>query len=125
MNDTVRQKSRQLIQQALGQDQEQTLVMNIEQAIFDLHEDNDTGYKDAIRSHVFNLKDPTNPVLRENVLAGTIDATEFAKMDATKMASIDRQQTNDRIRRHSLYDSVNMDHPRPIKRDLDDPDAYN
>ncbi|KAI8075015.1 transcription elongation factor S-II [Gongronella butleri] len=126
MNDTIRQKSRTLLQQALGDgSQEAHLADNIEQAIYTLHEDNDTDYKDAIRSHVLNLKDSTNPMLKENVLSGVIDPKDFAEMDASRMASMDRRQSDDVMRRNSIYGSMNMEQPQPMKRDLDDPDAYN
>lgn len=78
MSDTIRQKSTELLQHALGENE--SLAREIEQAIYDLNPGTDAAYKDAIRSHVFNLKDPSNPSLKEKVLAGTIDPLWFAEM---------------------------------------------
>jgi hypothetical protein len=79
MSDTIRQKSTELLQHALGENER--LAREIEQAIFDLNpQTDDAAYKNAIRSHVFNLKDPSNPSLKEKVLAGTIDPLWFAEM---------------------------------------------
>ncbi|ORZ22165.1 transcription factor S-II, central domain-domain-containing protein [Absidia repens] len=122
MSDTVRQKSTELLSQALSNNE--SLAKEIEQAIYELNPQVDTAYKDAIRSHVFNLKDTSNPALKEKVLQRSIHPSIFAEMDASDMASLDRRQSNEILRRSSLMDSLDTEHARPMERDLDDPDAY-
>lgn len=39
-------------------------------------------YKNRIRSRMSNLKDPKNPNLRKNVLAGAIELSRIASMTA-------------------------------------------
>lgn len=40
------------------------------------------------------------------------------------MASLDRRQSNEILRRSSLLDSLDTEQAKPMKRDLDDPDGY-
>lgn len=42
----------------------------------------DMKYKNRVRSRISNLKDPKNPGLRKNVLAGTIALSRIASMSA-------------------------------------------
>lgn len=42
----------------------------------------DMKYKNRVRSRISNLKDPKNPGLRRNVLAGSIDLIRIATMSA-------------------------------------------
>lgn len=42
----------------------------------------DMKYKNRVRSRISNLKDPKNPGLRKNVLAGSIDLNRIATMSA-------------------------------------------
>ena len=42
----------------------------------------DMRYKNRVRSRISNLKDPKNPGLRRNVLAGYIEMTRIASMSA-------------------------------------------
>ncbi|CAO3610867.1 unnamed protein product [Cunninghamella blakesleeana] len=122
MTETIRGKSTDLLKNAL--DDNEQLAKEIEQAIYDAHSKVDKDYKESIRSHVFNLKDTSNPYLKSKVMQGTIPPKEFAEMDADAMASLDRRQSNEILRRNSLLDSLNMQHATPRYRDLDDPDAY-
>lgn len=39
-------------------------------------------YKNRVRSRISNLKDPKNPGLRKNVLAGTLALSRIASMSA-------------------------------------------
>lgn len=39
-------------------------------------------YKNRVRSRISNLKDPKNPGLRKNVLAGNIELSRIAAMSA-------------------------------------------
>lgn len=42
----------------------------------------DMKYKNRVRSRISNLKDPKNPGLRKNVLAGTLTLSRIASMSA-------------------------------------------
>uniref|UniRef100_A0A3P8ZHY9 Transcription elongation factor n=1 Tax=Esox lucius TaxID=8010 RepID=A0A3P8ZHY9_ESOLU len=67
----------------------------------------DMKYKNRVRSRISNLKDPKNPGLRRNVLAGGIELGHFAVMSAEEMASDELKQlrnhlTKEAIREHQL-----------------------
>lgn len=52
----------------------------IEAAVFAQFGSTDSGYKGKIRSLFVNLKDKTNPSLRENIVSGDLPADKFSKM---------------------------------------------
>ncbi|KAI7806289.1 putative transcription elongation factor A protein 3 [Triplophysa rosa] len=67
----------------------------------------DMKYKNRIRSRMSNLKDPKNPNLRKNVLAGAIELSRIASMTAEEMASDELKQlrnvlTQEAIREHQM-----------------------
>uniref|UniRef100_G3NWD9 Transcription elongation factor A (SII), 3 n=1 Tax=Gasterosteus aculeatus aculeatus TaxID=481459 RepID=G3NWD9_GASAC len=67
----------------------------------------DMKYKNRVRSRISNLKDPKNPGLRRNVLAGSIDLSRIASMSAQEMASDELKQlrnvlTQEAIREHQM-----------------------
>uniref|UniRef100_A0AAV2MDM6 Uncharacterized protein n=1 Tax=Knipowitschia caucasica TaxID=637954 RepID=A0AAV2MDM6_KNICA len=67
----------------------------------------DMKYKNRVRSRISNLKDPKNPGLRKNVLAGNIELSRFASMSAEEMASDELKQlrnvlTQEAIREHQM-----------------------
>ncbi|CAL8358300.1 unnamed protein product [Arctogadus glacialis] len=67
----------------------------------------DMRYKNRVRSRISNLKDPKNPGLRRNVLAGYIEMTRIASMSAEEMASDELKQlrnvlTQEAIREHQM-----------------------
>uniref|UniRef100_A0AAQ6AQE5 Transcription elongation factor n=1 Tax=Amphiprion ocellaris TaxID=80972 RepID=A0AAQ6AQE5_AMPOC len=67
----------------------------------------DMKYKNRVRSRISNLKDPKNPGLRRNVLAGSIDLHRIATMSAEEMASDELKQlrnvlTQEAIREHQM-----------------------
>ncbi|XP_056300466.1 transcription elongation factor A protein 3 isoform X3 [Pseudoliparis swirei] len=67
----------------------------------------DMKYKNRVRSRISNLKDPKNPGLRRNVLAGNIDLRRIATMSAEEMASDELKQlrnvlTQEAIREHQM-----------------------
>ncbi|CAG00039.1 unnamed protein product [Tetraodon nigroviridis] len=67
----------------------------------------DMKYKNRVRSRISNLKDPKNPGLRKNVLAGTIALSRIASMSAEEMASDELKQlrntlTQEAIREHQM-----------------------
>ncbi|KAF4102996.1 hypothetical protein G5714_015879 [Onychostoma macrolepis] len=64
-------------------------------------------YKNRVRSRISNLKDPKNPNLRKNVLAGAIELSRIAIMTAEEMASDELKQlrnvlTQEAIREHQM-----------------------
>ncbi|ROJ29298.1 Transcription elongation factor A protein 3 [Anabarilius grahami] len=67
----------------------------------------DMKYKNRVRSRISNLKDPKNPNLRKNVLAGAIELSRIATMTAEEMASDELKQlrnvlTQEAIREHQM-----------------------
>ncbi|KAI1894927.1 hypothetical protein AGOR_G00120800 [Albula goreensis] len=67
----------------------------------------DMKYKNRVRSRISNLKDPKNPGLRKNVLAGAIELQRIASMTAEEMASDELKQlrnvlTQEAIREHQM-----------------------
>ncbi|KAJ8340815.1 hypothetical protein SKAU_G00331060 [Synaphobranchus kaupii] len=67
----------------------------------------DMKYKNRVRSRISNLKDPKNPGLRKNVLAGAIELQRIATMTAEEMASDELKQlrnvlTQEAIREHQM-----------------------
>uniref|UniRef100_A0A671T378 Transcription elongation factor A protein 3-like n=1 Tax=Sinocyclocheilus anshuiensis TaxID=1608454 RepID=A0A671T378_9TELE len=64
-------------------------------------------YKNRVRSRISNLKDPKNPNLRKNVLAGAIELSRIAIMTAEEMASDELKLlrnvlTQEAIREHQM-----------------------
>ncbi|KAG7469132.1 hypothetical protein MATL_G00125690 [Megalops atlanticus] len=67
----------------------------------------DMKYKNRVRSRISNLKDPKNPGLRKNVLAGAIELQRIATMTAEEMASDELKKlrndlTQEAIREHQM-----------------------
>uniref|UniRef100_A0A673HN39 Transcription elongation factor A protein 3-like n=1 Tax=Sinocyclocheilus rhinocerous TaxID=307959 RepID=A0A673HN39_9TELE len=67
----------------------------------------DMKYKNRVRSRISNLKDPKNPNLRKNVLAGAIELSRIAVMTAEEMASDELKLlrnvlTQEAIREHQM-----------------------
>lgn len=61
-------------------DTPESMAEKIEEAIFQEFRNTDAGYKNRLRSRVYNLKDSKNPQLRENVLRGVIAPKKLATM---------------------------------------------
>ncbi|ORY99159.1 transcription factor S-II, central domain-domain-containing protein [Syncephalastrum racemosum] len=100
----------------------QTLAESIEAAIYRHHNNQvDEGYKESIRSRVFNLKDSANP-LCQNVLSGEIDPDTFASFSADDMARPEFRRNQERLRRKSIIDSMGYEELQPRHRDLDNLD---
>ncbi|XP_072404381.1 transcription elongation factor A protein 3 [Chiloscyllium punctatum] len=79
----------------------------IEDYIYQEFQKTDMKYKNRVRSRISNLKDPKNPNLRKNVLAGAIDLFHLAKMTAEEMASDELKElrnviTKEAIREHQM-----------------------
>ncbi|XP_067862976.1 transcription elongation factor A protein 3 [Heptranchias perlo] len=79
----------------------------IEDYIYQEFQKTDMKYKNRVRSRISNLKDPKNPNLRKNVLAGAIDLLRLARMTAEEMASDELKElrsvmTQEAIREHQM-----------------------
>uniref|UniRef100_A0A672K3H5 Transcription elongation factor A3 n=1 Tax=Sinocyclocheilus grahami TaxID=75366 RepID=A0A672K3H5_SINGR len=83
------------------------MAAEIEDHILSKHMSADMKYKNRVRSRISNLKDPKNPNLRKNVLAGAIELSRIAIMTAEEMASDELKQlrnvlTQEAIREHQM-----------------------
>uniref|UniRef100_G3NWE4 Transcription elongation factor A (SII), 3 n=1 Tax=Gasterosteus aculeatus TaxID=69293 RepID=G3NWE4_GASAC len=84
-----------------------SMAAEIEDYILQETKATDMKYKNRVRSRISNLKDPKNPGLRRNVLAGSIDLSRIASMSAQEMASDELKQlrnvlTQEAIREHQM-----------------------
>lgn len=113
--DTVRDKCIEMISAALRTDNDyiefgvncDSMAAEIEDHIYQEIKATDMKYKNRVRSRISNLKDPKNPGLRKNVLAGSIDLNRIATMSAEEMASDELKQlrndlTQEAIREHQM-----------------------
>ncbi|XP_077867010.1 transcription elongation factor A protein 1-like [Saccoglossus kowalevskii] len=115
-NDAVREKCREMLTNALktplgdiesvgteelGEPEE--IAATIEDCIFTEFTNTEAKYKTRVRSRVANLKDVRNPILRQQVLCGSIPPEKIANMTAEEMASdrlkeLRRELTKEAIR---------------------------
>ncbi|XP_030251070.1 transcription elongation factor A protein 3 isoform X4 [Sparus aurata] len=84
-----------------------SMAAEIEDHIYQEIKATDMKYKNRVRSRISNLKDPKNPGLRRNVLAGSIELSRIASMSAEEMASDELKQlrnvlTQEAIREHQM-----------------------
>uniref|UniRef100_A0A8C9S8P5 Transcription elongation factor A (SII), 3 n=1 Tax=Scleropages formosus TaxID=113540 RepID=A0A8C9S8P5_SCLFO len=84
-----------------------SMAAEIEDHIYQEMRSTDMKYKNRVRSRISNLKDPKNPGLRKNVLAGVIELCRIASMTAEEMASDELKQlrnvlTQEAIREHQM-----------------------
>lgn len=113
--DSVRDKCIEMIAAALRTDNDykefgvncDSMAAEIEDRIYQDIKATDMKYKNRVRSRISNLKDPKNPGLRKNVLAGSIDLGRIATMSAEEMASDELKQlrnvlTQEAIREHQM-----------------------
>ncbi|XP_058502668.1 transcription elongation factor A protein 3 isoform X7 [Solea solea] len=113
--DTVRDKCIEMLTAALRTDNDYKIfgancdgmAAEIEDHIYQEIKATDLKYKNRVRSRISNLKDPKNPGLRKNVLAGNIDLSRIAAMSAEEMASDELKQlrnalTLEAIREHQM-----------------------
>ncbi|KAG9306456.1 hypothetical protein G9A89_003566 [Geosiphon pyriformis] len=92
------------------------LAVNVERYIYQLHNFTvSKGYKDCIRSKIWNLNDKKNPALRENLINNIFSAEEFARMSSEEMASRERQLQNILSRQSSLKASIGVVDLKPMK----------
>ncbi|XP_038850001.1 transcription elongation factor A protein 3-like isoform X7 [Salvelinus namaycush] len=113
--ETIRDKCIEMLAAALRTDDNfkefgtncDSMAAEIEDHIYTEMGSTDMKYKNRVRSRISNLKDPKNPGLRRNVLAGGIELRCFAIMSAEEMASDELKQlrnnlTKEAIREHQL-----------------------
>ncbi|XP_077382686.1 transcription elongation factor A protein 3 [Festucalex cinctus] len=113
--DSIRDKCIEMLAAALRTDNDYKdfgtncdgMAAEIEDHIYQEIKATDMKYKNRVRSRISNLKDPKNPGLRRNVLAGSIDLNRIATMSAEEMASDELKQlrnvlTQEAIREHQM-----------------------
>uniref|UniRef100_A0A3B3DEP4 Transcription elongation factor n=1 Tax=Oryzias melastigma TaxID=30732 RepID=A0A3B3DEP4_ORYME len=113
--DSVRDKCIEMLAAALRTDNDHkdfgvncdSMAAEIEDHILQETRATDMKYKNRVRSRISNLKDPKNPGLRRNVLAGSIELSRIASMSAEEMASDELKQlrnvlTQEAIREHQM-----------------------
>lgn len=113
--DSVRDKCIEMLAAALRTDDDfkvfgtncESMAAEIEDYIYQEIKVTDMKYKNRVRSRISNLKDPKNPGLRKNVLAGTIELSRIAAMSSEEMASDELKQlrstlTQEAIREHQM-----------------------
>ncbi|XP_052000527.1 transcription elongation factor A protein 3-like isoform X2 [Xyrauchen texanus] len=113
--DSIRDKCIEMLAAALRTDDDykdygtncEAMAAEIEDHIYQEIKASDMKYKNRVRSRISNLKDPKNPNLRKNVLAGAIELSRIASMTAEEMASDELKQlrnvlTQEAIREHQM-----------------------
>ncbi|XP_064193851.1 transcription elongation factor A protein 3 isoform X21 [Anguilla rostrata] len=113
--DSIRDKCIEMLSAALRTDDDykdfgtncESMAAEIEDYILLEIKATDMKYKNRVRSRISNLKDPKNPGLRKNVLAGAIELQRIASMTAEEMASDELKQlrnilTQEAIREHQM-----------------------
>jgi len=75
----------------------------IEIEVFRLYKAVDNKYKSKIRSLYLNLKDKSNPHLREKVINDEISASQFCHMSSTEMASEQKKEEFKKIQDQNLF----------------------
>ncbi|XP_076136661.1 transcription elongation factor A protein 3 isoform X9 [Alosa pseudoharengus] len=113
--DSVRDKCIEMLAAALRTDDDykdygtncDSVAAEIEDHVYKEFRATDMKYKNRVRSRISNLKDPKNPNLRKNVLAGSIELVRFATMTAEEMASDELKElrntlTQEAIREHQM-----------------------
>ncbi|KAG8849650.1 RNA polymerase II elongation factor [Tulasnella sp. 330] len=63
-------------------------------------------YRAKIRRLFLNLKDKTNPALREDVVSGELPVKKFCSMTSQEMASEERKQTNSLLDQQNLFGAL-------------------
>ncbi|KAM4632760.1 transcription elongation factor A protein 3 isoform 9-T14 [Polymixia lowei] len=113
--DSVRDKCIEMLAAALRTDNDykefgtncDSMAAELEDHILQETKATDMKYKNRVRSRISNLKDPKNPGLRKNVLAGGIELQRIATMTSEEMASDELKQlrnvlTQEAIREHQM-----------------------
>jgi len=75
----------------------------IENEVYKLYHAVDNKYKSKIRSLYLNLKDKSNPHLREKVINDDITPAQFCQMSPTEMASEQKKEEIKKIQDQNLF----------------------
>ncbi|KAG9306757.1 hypothetical protein G9A89_005657 [Geosiphon pyriformis] len=109
----------------LSQDEKNRLYQKaecIEEKIYNCGSNTAQEYKNKTRSHIWNLK--KNLELRKRVANGDISEADFVNMDAEAMATPERRNQNQAIRKEALNKAIIVHELEPIEFDdtsTDDP----
>lgn len=79
-----------------------SLARSIEQCLYSEFGSVDVKYKAKFRSKYLNLKDKSNPTLREALLSGVLSPSRFCSMTAQEMASDERRKLNEQMQEQNL-----------------------
>jgi len=105
----VRQKCREMIENSLTSNESSEvdcvqLAAQIEEEIFVEFKDSGTKYKNRVKSRVMNLRDKSNPALKQNILCGSITPRRFAVMKPDEMASEEMKKMRNEITQQAIKD---------------------
>ncbi|KAK7282446.1 hypothetical protein RIF29_11223 [Crotalaria pallida] len=118
-NDSVRDKIREILQEALskvpGEADEDLLdevnacdpirvAVTVESVLFEKWGPSNGAQKVKYRSLMFNLKDQKNPDFRRKVLLGVIEPARLINMSTAEMASERRKQENQKLEEKALFE---------------------
>ncbi|KAE9604097.1 hypothetical protein Lal_00002125 [Lupinus albus] len=118
-NDSVRDKIRELLQEALSKVPEEAdedemdevnacdpirVAVTVESLLFEKWGPSNGAQKVKYRSLMFNLKDQNNPDFRRKVLLGVIEPERLINMSTAEMASERRKQENKKLEQKALFE---------------------
>ncbi|KAJ1429822.1 Zinc finger, TFIIS-type [Sesbania bispinosa] len=118
-NDSVRDKIRELLHEALskvsGEADEDVMdevnacdpirvAVTVESVLFEKWGPSNGAQKVKYRSLMFNLKDQNNPDFRRKVLLGIVEPQRLVNMSTAEMASEQRKQQIEKIEKKALFE---------------------
>ncbi|KAF8530032.1 transcription elongation factor [Hysterangium stoloniferum] len=113
LGDAIRDKCFQLIYDALASDsgapidQITSRARAIEETTYKQHgSQTSQPYRAKMRSLYLNLKDKSNPSLRESVVSGEIPPQKLCNMSSQEMASEERKQADSKMNEANFYNSL-------------------
>jgi len=112
--DTTRARCAELIYDGLAcdsgapSDQIISRAAAVEKAVFSQFNDIAGGYKGKIRSLFVNLKDKSNPSLRESIVSGELSPERFSAMTSEEMSSEERRAADRKIKEENLFKSLGV-----------------
>jgi hypothetical protein len=97
-----------------------------EQAIYEKHQQQTNhAYKTDISSRLWNLKNVSNPTLKQQLLTGQITPQQFANMSDEDMSSPEEKSKRQSIRNQTIKDSIGIDQMIPmIQPDVENPSEH-
>ncbi|KAH7102441.1 transcription elongation factor [Auriculariales sp. MPI-PUGE-AT-0066] len=116
--DKTRDKCVTMVYDALASDSNapaeliQKRAIAIEKTVLADHQGNSTGnYRSKMRSLYLNLKDKSNPALRQSVVSGDIAIPKLTKMTPQDMASEQRKEADRILQEENLFKSLGAKEP--------------